>query len=204
MVARPKRDTVSAETKRNQSIPRKPPRGPRKNDAPVPPPPLPFIGILRVYNLSSAGGTRGRISILPTGQLNASGHVNTMGCFSPAFSRDSDVIEDALALPAGSKMTATNDRPETGATDLFSAIAVMRGEESTPETSLLITDTAAASFFNRSHTRGPENSKYVCATARLPVLMLNSYTGVTEAGMINIWPARSAMSTFFPSYKPNR
>src|SRR3989344_8976798 len=175
MVARPKRDTVSADAKRNQSIPRNTPRGPKKYEALMPVLALPAVFVsIRVYNSRGVGDAIGKMSIRPTGQIKRSGHVNMICCFSPAFKRERDVIEDARALPAGSKMTVTNDRPETGATDVFSAIAIKRGLESTPDICLLLTVITAASFFNRSHTKGSENSKYVCATALFPVLMLNS------------------------------
>ena len=143
------------------STPRKIPRGPKKYDAPMPALALlPAMSIsIRARHLRGTGGVTGKISILPTGQIKRSGHVNMICCFSPAFRRERNVMDDALAFPAGSKMTATNDKSETGATDVFSAIAIKRGLESTPDICLLLTVITAASFFNRSHTKGSENSK---------------------------------------------
>src|SRR3989344_386647 len=119
--------------------------------------------------VTSKGGTRGVMSILPDWMANGSGQVNTICEDSSAPRRWRDVADAANALPAGSKMTAMNEMFLMSTTALFCAIAVRRGISEVLVRSLLLTEIGPAAFFMRSHTRGSINSKYVCATMRFPV-----------------------------------
>src|SRR3989344_362424 len=144
----------------------------------------------------SEGATSGITSSLLGCIANGSGQVNTISELSPASKRRSDVAEAAKALPAGSKMTATNEMSVSATTELFCASAESRGASAMFEISLLLTEIASALFFILSHVKGPVNSKYVCATIRLPALMRASMTGVVAPGMIYMVPSRSATRTF--------
>src|SRR3989338_7474217 len=135
------------------------------------------------------------ISIRPTAEANGSGQVKMSCSCAPGESRASFVADAANAFPAASERTATNAGLRTGATDVFATVAERRGLESVEPTVLLLMERTPAVFVMRTHMSGAVNSKYVCATARFPVSIAPSNTGVTPPGMMKVLPMRSATRT---------